>query len=324
MLDDKGRQVKSAPPSLPVEVLGIGGVPMAGDTLTVVENEARAREVAAYRQEKATAKRTAVAPSSLENMFSALAAKQTVIEYPVVIKADVQGSTEAIVNALNRLSTDEIKVRVLHSGVGAITESDVGLAQASGAPIVGFNVRPNAKARELIERNKVRMKYFDVIYQLTDDIAKEMAGELGRNASKPSWAAPRSRKSSLRARRTRLPVCSCSKAISARASTRVLPATTSSSARRRSLRCVASRTTWPKCAPVWNAAWCCGHQRHQGGRHARSVRGRRARTHALIDSIHSAKLAGRPFRKEWAPCLHGQLACGTVQEDRFFALWGVP
>ncbi|HIQ19131.1 MAG TPA: translation initiation factor IF-2, partial [Novosphingobium capsulatum] len=179
MLDDKGRQVKSAPPSLPVEVLGIGGVPMAGDTLTVVENEARAREVAAYRQEKATAKRTSVAPSSLENMFSALAAKQTVIEYPVVIKADVQGSTEAIVNALNRLSTDEIKVRVLHSGVGAITESDVGLAQASGAPIVGFNVRPNAKARELIERNKVRMKYFDVIYQLTDDIAKEMAGELG-------------------------------------------------------------------------------------------------------------------------------------------------
>ena len=97
----------------------------------------------------------------------------------MVIKADVQGSTEAIVNALNRLSTDEIKVRVLHSGVGAITESDVGLAQASGAPIVGFNVRPNAKARELIERNKVRMKYFDVIYQLTDDIAKEMAGELG-------------------------------------------------------------------------------------------------------------------------------------------------
>lgn len=179
MLDDKGRQVKSATPSLPVEVLGLGGVPMAGDTLTVVENESRAREVAAYRQEKATAKRTAVAPSSLENMFSALAAKQTVLEYPVVIKADVQGSTEAIVNALNRLSTDEIKVRVLQSGVGAITESDVGLAQASGAPIVGFNVRPNAKARELIERNKVRMKYFDVIYQLTDDIAKEMAGELG-------------------------------------------------------------------------------------------------------------------------------------------------
>ena len=179
MLDDKGRQIKAAPPALPVEVLGLGGVPMAGDTLTVVESEARAREVAGFRQERATAKRTTSAPTSLENMFSALSAKQNVIEYPIVIKADVQGSTEAIVNALNRLSNDEIKVRVLQSGVGAITESDVALAGASGAPIVGFNVRPNAKARELIERQKVRMKYFDVIYHLTEDISKEMAGIWG-------------------------------------------------------------------------------------------------------------------------------------------------
>jgi translation initiation factor IF-2 len=179
MLDDKGRQIKVAPPALPVEVLGISGVPMAGDTLTVVESEARAREVAAYRQEKATAKRTTIAPASLENMFSALTAKQNVIEYPVVVKSDVQGSTEAIVNALHKLSNDEIKVKVLQSGVGAITESDVSLAAASGAPIIGFHVRPNAKARELIERNKVRMKYFDVIYHLTDDVAKEMAGIWG-------------------------------------------------------------------------------------------------------------------------------------------------
>jgi translation initiation factor IF-2 len=179
MLDDKGRQIKTAGPSLPVEVLGIGGVPMAGDTLTVVENEARAREVATYREEKANAKRTTSPQASVENMFSALKAKETVIEFPVVIRADVQGSTEAIVNALNRLSTDEIKVRVLQSGVGAITEGDVTLAQATGAPIIGFNVRPNAKARELIERNKVRLKYHDVIYQLTDEIAREMAGELG-------------------------------------------------------------------------------------------------------------------------------------------------
>ena len=148
----------------------------------MVESEARAREVAAYRQERATAKRTVQAPASLENMFSALAAKNTVIEYPLVVRADVQGSVEAIVNALNKISTDEIKVRILQSGVGAITEGDVNLAQASGAPIVGFNVRPNAKARELIERNKVRMKYFDVIYQLTDDIRSEMAGELGPEA----------------------------------------------------------------------------------------------------------------------------------------------
>ncbi len=179
MLDDKGRQIKEAPPALPVEVLGLGGVPMAGDTLTVVESEARAREVAAFRGEQATARRTTTAPASIENMFSALSAKSAVIEYPIVVKADVQGSAEAIVNALNRISNDEIKVRVLSSGVGAITESDVGLAQASGAPIVGFNVRPNAKAREMIERQKVTLKYFDVIYHLTEEIAKEMAGIWG-------------------------------------------------------------------------------------------------------------------------------------------------
>ncbi len=179
MLDDKGRQIKTAGPSLPVEVLGIGGVPMAGDTLTVVENEARAREVAAYREEKANAKRTTSSQASIDTMFSALKAKENVIEFPVVIRADVQGSTEAIVNALNRLSTDEIKVRVLQSGVGAITEGDVTLAQATGAPIIGFNVRPNAKARELITRHKVALKYHEVIYQLTDEIAREMAGELG-------------------------------------------------------------------------------------------------------------------------------------------------
>lgn len=179
MLDDKGRQVKVASPALPVEVLGLGGVPMAGDTLSVVESEARAREVALFRQEQATAKRTVAEAPSLENMFSALKAKQAVIEYPIVIKADVQGSVEAIVNALNRLSNDEIKLRVLSSGVGAITESDVHLAGSSNAPIVGFNVRPNAKAREMLERQKVRLKYFDVIYHLTDDIAKEMAGVWG-------------------------------------------------------------------------------------------------------------------------------------------------
>jgi translation initiation factor IF-2 len=179
MLDDKGRQVKVALPSTPVEVLGIGGVPHAGDVLTVVENEQRAREVAAYRHEKATERRTTTAPASLDTMFSALADKANLIEYPIVIKADVQGSAEAIVNALHKISNEEIKVRVLNSGVGAITESDVTLAHSSGAPIVGFNVRPNAKAREMIERHKVRMKYFDVIYHLTDDIRQEMAGQWG-------------------------------------------------------------------------------------------------------------------------------------------------
>ncbi|MCT2398841.1 translation initiation factor IF-2 [Novosphingobium mangrovi (ex Huang et al. 2023)] len=179
MNDDKGRQVKEAGPSTPVEVLGLGGVPMAGDTLTVVESEQRAREVSAWRQEQATAKRTAMAPASLDTMFSALAAKQNVIEYPVVIKADVQGSVEAINAALHNLSNDEIKVRILHSGVGAITETDVTLASASGAPIIGFNVRPNAKAREQIEKTKTSMMYYDVIYELTEEVAKQMAGIWG-------------------------------------------------------------------------------------------------------------------------------------------------
>ncbi|NUQ17472.1 MAG: translation initiation factor IF-2 [Sphingomonas sp.] len=177
MIDDHGRQVKEAAPSVPVEVLGLSAVPSAGDAFTVVENEARAREVAAYRQGVLDRKRTTAAPVSLENMFASHQA--THMEFPLVIKADVHGSVEAIVHALNRLSTDEIKVRVLHSGVGAITESDVTLASASGAPIIGFNVRPNAKAREVAERSKVEFRYYDVIYHLTDWVKSAMAGELG-------------------------------------------------------------------------------------------------------------------------------------------------
>ena len=177
MLNDKGQQVKEAGPSVPVEVLGLGAVPAAGDQLTVVENEARAREVASYRQGVLDRKRTTSAPVTLENMFATHAS--TTKELPLVIKADVQGSVEAIVSALNKLSTDEIRVRVLHSAVGAITESDVTLAASTGAPIIGFNVRPNAKAREVADRNKVEFRYYDVIYHLTDWVKGAMAGELG-------------------------------------------------------------------------------------------------------------------------------------------------
>jgi translation initiation factor IF-2 len=177
MNDDKGRQVSEAGPSFPVEVLGLSAVPSAGDAFTVVENEARAREVASYRLSVLDRKRTTSAPVSLENMFANHAS--TTKELPLVVKADVHGSVEAIVHALNRLSTDEIKVRILHSGVGAITESDVTLASASGAPIIGFNVRPNAKAREVAERSKVEFRYYDVIYHLTDWVKSAMAGELG-------------------------------------------------------------------------------------------------------------------------------------------------
>lgn len=177
IVNDQGKQIKEAGPSMPVEVLGLGGVPDAGEQLAVVENEQRAREVASYRKEKATETRTALAPTNFDAMFSSL--KNDVVEFPVLVKADVQGSVQAINTALNALSNDLIKVRVLHSGVGAITESDVTLAAASNAPIIGFNVRPNPKARALVARDRVEMKYFNVIYHLTEEIAKEMAGELG-------------------------------------------------------------------------------------------------------------------------------------------------
>lgn len=181
LVDDKGRQIKEAGPSMPVEVLGLSGVPMAGDLLQVVENEARAREVAAYRASVIQQKRTTNTPASLESMFSALKEKQA-MEYPLVVKADTQGTVEAIVAAINKISTDDIKARVLHAGVGGITESDVNAAAASGAPIIGFNVRPNAKAREIADRHKVAFKYYDVIYELTDEIRAGMAGQLGPEA----------------------------------------------------------------------------------------------------------------------------------------------
>ncbi len=178
LVNDKGQQVSEAGPAMPVEVLGLSGVPSAGDVLTVVENEARAREVALYRAEQSTKARTTQEAPNLENLFDQLSATRA-MEYPVVIKGDVQGSVEAIVTALNNISTDEIKVRILSAGVGGITESDMLLAAASNAPLIGFNVRPNTKAAALAKRDRVRLKYFDVIYHLTADIAKEMAGELG-------------------------------------------------------------------------------------------------------------------------------------------------
>ncbi|HEV2043523.1 MAG TPA: translation initiation factor IF-2, partial [Sphingomicrobium sp.] len=177
MTDDHGKPVKEAGPSFPVEVLGLGAVPSAGDPFTVVENEGRAREVALYRQGLIDRKRTTSAPVNLENLFASKSSQT--IEFPIVVRGDVQGSVEAIVSAVNRISTDEIKVRVLSSGVGAITESDITLAAANGAPIIGFNVRPNAKAREAANRTKVELRYYDVIYHLTDWVREAMAGELG-------------------------------------------------------------------------------------------------------------------------------------------------
>ncbi|MEM9287465.1 MAG: translation initiation factor IF-2 [Pseudomonadota bacterium] len=178
LIDDRGQQIKEAGPAMPVEILGLQGTPSAGDDFAVVENEARAREVSEYRQAQIRQKRTATAPASMESMFSKMKEKQAE-SFPVVIKGDVQGSVEAIGAALEKLSNDDIKVNVLHSAVGGITESDITLAAASEALIIGFQVRANKQARDLADKEGVPLKYYAIIYDLIDDVRAAMAGQLG-------------------------------------------------------------------------------------------------------------------------------------------------
>ena len=179
LVDDKGNRVESAGPSVPVEVLGISGTPEAGDVLNVVETEAQAREIADYRIQAAKDKRAAAgAATTLEQLMAKAKADENVAELPVVVKADVQGSAEAIVQALEKVGNDEVRVRVLHYGVGAITESDIGLAEASGAPVIGFNVRANAPARNSANQKGVEIRYYSIIYDLVDDIKAAASGLL--------------------------------------------------------------------------------------------------------------------------------------------------
>ena len=179
LINDKGETVAEAGPSVPVEVLGLSGTPHAGDVLNVVETEAQAREIADYREKTTKDKRAAVgAATTLEQLMAKAKADQEVAELPVVVKADVQGSSEAIVQALEKIGNDEVRVRVLHYGVGAITDTDVGLAEASGAPIIGFNVRANATARASATQKGVVIRYYSVIYDLVDDIKAAASGLL--------------------------------------------------------------------------------------------------------------------------------------------------
>ncbi|MGK2741894.1 translation initiation factor IF-2 [Tepidicaulis sp. LMO-SS28] len=178
LLNDRGQNTAEAGPSVPVEVLGLNGTPEAGDVFVVVENESRAREVTEYRQRMQRNARTGgAARTSLDQMLSQLKEGER-HEVPVVIKGDVQGSVEAIVQALDKMGTDEVKARVLHAGVGGITESDVTLAQASGAPIIGFNVRANVQARDAARQAGIEIRYYSVIYDLVDDVKAAMAGML--------------------------------------------------------------------------------------------------------------------------------------------------
>ena len=179
LINDKGERIKEAGPSQPVEVLGLNGTPAAGDVLNVTETDAQAREIAEYREKAAKDKRaTAGAATTLEQLMANAKTDKNVSELPIVVKADVQGSAEAILQAMEKIGNDEVRVRVLHSGVGAITETDVGLAEASGAPVIGFNVRANASARNTAHQKGVEIRYYSVIYDLVDDIKAAASGLL--------------------------------------------------------------------------------------------------------------------------------------------------
>ncbi|KPD14415.1 translation initiation factor IF-2 [Phaeobacter sp. 11ANDIMAR09] len=179
LINDKGERVKEAGPSVPVEVLGLNGTPEAGDVLNVTETEAQAREIAEYRAQAAKDKRAAAgAATTLEQLMQKAKDDENVSELPILVKADVQGSAEAIVQAMEKIGNDEVRVRVLHSGVGAITETDIGLAEASGAPVMGFNVRANTSARNTANQKGVEIRYYSVIYDLVDDVKKAASGLL--------------------------------------------------------------------------------------------------------------------------------------------------
>ena len=180
LVNDQGEHVKEAPPSMPVEILGLSGTPLAGDKFAVVENESRAREISEYRQRLTRDKAVARASGqrgSLEQMMMTLQ-NTGLKEFPLVIKGDVQGSIEAIAGALDKLGTDEVRARIVHSGAGGITESDISLAEASNAAIIGFNVRANAQARTAAERAGIEIRYYNIIYDLVDDVKAAMSGLL--------------------------------------------------------------------------------------------------------------------------------------------------
>jgi translation initiation factor IF-2 len=179
LINDQGERVAEAGPSVPVEVLGLTGTPEAGDVLNVVGTEAQAREIASYREKATKDKRAAIgAATTMEQLMAKAKADKSVAELPILVKADVQGSAEAIVQAMEKIGNEEVRVRVLHYGVGAITESDIGLAEASGAPVIGFNVRANAPARASANQKGVEIRYYSVIYDLVDDIKAAASGLL--------------------------------------------------------------------------------------------------------------------------------------------------
>ncbi|MEM6602871.1 MAG: translation initiation factor IF-2 [Pseudomonadota bacterium] len=177
LVNDLGDRVETAGPSVPVEVLGLGGVPFAGDSFMVVENDARAREITEYRERKIKEKANLATAKTLDSLMSQIKISE-MKSMPVVIKGDVQGSVEAISAALEKLGNDEVKVQVVYSGAGGITESDVNLAETAGGVVLGFNVRANKQAKELAEDRKIEIRYYAIIYDLIDDIKMALSGML--------------------------------------------------------------------------------------------------------------------------------------------------
>jgi translation initiation factor IF-2 len=177
LVNDKGANIESAGPSVPVEVLGLDQPPEAGDEFAVVENEKQARDVVEYRREKEKKRVSLASAKSVDQLF-AIAGKTAAKEFNVIVKSDVHGSAEAIVGSMNKFNGDEVKVRVLHSAVGAINESDITLSQATGAMLIAFNVRPTPKAKELAQAQKVDIRYYSIIYNVIDDIKAALSGLL--------------------------------------------------------------------------------------------------------------------------------------------------
>ena len=177
MIDDKSQTLKEATPGTPVVILGLSQAPVAGDTFSVVENEKTARDIAEYRERRIREQQVVASARTMESLFGS-AAGTNAKELPILIKADVQGSVEAIAGSLNKYSGDEVAVKILHSGVGGITESDITLAKATGAMIIAFNVRAAPKAKEMAAKDKINIRYYSIIYNVVDDVKAALSGML--------------------------------------------------------------------------------------------------------------------------------------------------
>ncbi len=249
LIDDRGRQLKNAGPATPVEVLGLGGLPQPGDAFQALADAVKARQIALFRQTQAKEKALGGKGSRLTlESLQAQIAEGGVKELPIIIKADVQGSAEVLGDTLTKLSDDKVKVRIIHSGVGAINESDVLLATASNAIVIGFNVRPDRNAGDVADREKVEIRLHSVIYNVVDEMKKAMSGLLEPTFKEVRIGVAQVRETFKTPKFGTIAGCMVTEGRSSGRATRRRDsfATTSSSTKARSGRCAASRTTCPR------------------------------------------------------------------------------